>query len=82
MIGEVTAEHGGIDILVNNAGLHSAGHNRPSAEIGIAGLRRLFDVNVMGVYVCSLPPGSCRVKARSRTSSTRCFSCSRQRRRS
>ena len=54
MIGEVAAEHGGIDILVNNAGLHSATYNKPSADIGIAGLRRLFDVNVMGVYICSL----------------------------
>jgi 3-oxoacyl-[acyl-carrier protein] reductase len=50
----VAAEHGGIDILVNNAGLHSAAYNKPSAEIGIAGLRRLFDVNVIGVYICSL----------------------------
>ena len=54
MVDEVTAAHGGIDILVNNAGLHSAAYNRPSAEIGVAGLRRLFDVNVMGVYICSL----------------------------
>jgi len=54
MIGEVAAKHGGIDILVNNAGLHSAAYNKPSADIGIAGLRRLFDVNVMGVYICSL----------------------------
>jgi 3-oxoacyl-[acyl-carrier protein] reductase len=54
MIDEVTAKHGGIDILVNNAGLHSAAYNKPSADIGIAGLRRLFDVNVIGVYICSL----------------------------
>ncbi len=54
MIGAVAAEHGGIDILVNNAGLHSAAYNKPSADIGIAGLRRLFDVNVIGVYICSL----------------------------
>jgi 3-oxoacyl-[acyl-carrier protein] reductase len=54
MIGAVAAEHGGIDVLVNNAGLHSAAYNRPSADIGIAGLRRLFDVNVMGIYICSL----------------------------
>jgi 3-oxoacyl-[acyl-carrier protein] reductase len=54
VIGEVAAERGGIDILVNNAGLHSATYNKPSADIGIAGLRRLFDVNVMGVYICSL----------------------------
>ncbi|HLI42192.1 MAG TPA: SDR family oxidoreductase [Streptosporangiaceae bacterium] len=54
MIGEVAAKHGGIDILVNNAGLHSAAYNKPSAELGIASLRRLFDVNVMGIYICSL----------------------------
>ena len=54
MIDEVTDRHGGIDILVNNAGLHSAAYNKPSADIGIAGLRRLFDVNVIGVYICSL----------------------------
>jgi NAD(P)-dependent dehydrogenase (short-subunit alcohol dehydrogenase family) len=54
MVDEVTGKHGGLDILVNNAGLHSAAYNRPSAELGIAGLRRLFDVNVMGVYICSL----------------------------
>jgi NAD(P)-dependent dehydrogenase (short-subunit alcohol dehydrogenase family) len=54
MMDEVAASHGGIDILVNNAGLHSVAYNKPSAEIGIAGLRRLFDVNVMGVYICSL----------------------------
>ena len=53
-IDEVTAKHGGIEILVNNAGLHSAAYNKPSADIGIAGLRRLFDVNVIGVYICSL----------------------------
>jgi 3-oxoacyl-[acyl-carrier protein] reductase len=54
MIAEVAASRGGIDILVNNAGLHSAAYNKPSADIGIAGLRRLFDVNLMGVYICSL----------------------------
>jgi 3-oxoacyl-[acyl-carrier protein] reductase len=54
VIGEVAEQHGGVDILVNNAGLHSAGYNKPSAELGIASLRRLFDVNVMGIYICSL----------------------------
>jgi 3-oxoacyl-[acyl-carrier protein] reductase len=54
MIDDVVNNHGGIDILVNNAGLHSAAYNKPSAEIGIQGLRRLFDVNVLGVYICSL----------------------------
>src|ERR1700722_2355451 len=54
MAAGVAAEHGGIDILVNNAGLHSAAYNKPSAELGVASLRRLFDVNVMGAYICSL----------------------------
>ena len=54
VIGDVAERHGGLDILVNNAGLHSAAYNKPSAEIGIAGLRRLFDVNVIGTYICSL----------------------------
>jgi NAD(P)-dependent dehydrogenase (short-subunit alcohol dehydrogenase family) len=54
MLDEVAAQRGGLDILVNNAGLHSAAYNRPSAELGIASLRRLFDVNVMGLYICSL----------------------------
>jgi NAD(P)-dependent dehydrogenase (short-subunit alcohol dehydrogenase family) len=53
VIDEVAAKHGGIDILVNNAGLHSAAYNKPSAELGIASLRRLFDVNVIGIYICS-----------------------------
>jgi 3-oxoacyl-[acyl-carrier protein] reductase len=54
VIGAVAEQHGGVDILVNNAGLHSAAYNKPSAELGIASLRRLFDVNVMGLYICSL----------------------------
>ena len=54
VVDEVLALHGGIDILVNNAGLHSAAYNKPSSELGIARLRRLFDVNLMGVYICSL----------------------------
>lgn len=54
MIGEVTGRHGGIDILVNNAGLHSAAFNKPTSELGLAAIRRLFDVNVMGVVICSM----------------------------
>jgi NAD(P)-dependent dehydrogenase (short-subunit alcohol dehydrogenase family) len=54
VVDAVAAEHGGLDILVNNAGLHSAAYNKPSAELGIARLRRLFDVNVIGAYICAL----------------------------
>ncbi|WP_405624878.1 SDR family oxidoreductase [Streptomyces sp. NBC_00016] len=49
----VAERHGGLDILVNNAGLHAA-YNRPFTELGLAKVRRVLDVNVMGVIICSL----------------------------
>jgi 3-oxoacyl-[acyl-carrier protein] reductase len=54
LVAHVVDEHGGIDILINNAGLHSAAYNAPSAQLGLAKLRRLFDVNVIGVLNCTL----------------------------
>lgn len=54
VIERVVSEYGGIDILINNAGLHSAAYAEPMTTSGIAKLRRLFDVNVMGVIICSL----------------------------
>lgn len=53
VIDEVAERHGGLDILVNNAGLHAA-YNRPMAELGLKSVRRVVDVNVMGVIICSL----------------------------
>ncbi|MFE9924560.1 SDR family NAD(P)-dependent oxidoreductase [Streptomyces sp. NPDC005774] len=53
VIDEVAERHGGLDILVNNAGLHAA-FNKPFAELGLSNVRRVFDVNVMGVVICSL----------------------------
>ena len=50
----IAALHGGIDILINNAGLHSERYNAPMKILGSAGLRRLFDVNVIGVALCAL----------------------------
>jgi NAD(P)-dependent dehydrogenase (short-subunit alcohol dehydrogenase family) len=47
------AELGGVDILINNAGLHSVRYNKGFDELGSAEVRRLFDVNVMGVVACS-----------------------------
>ncbi|HEX7856162.1 MAG TPA: SDR family oxidoreductase [Sphingobium sp.] len=54
VIGDVAAAHGGIDILINNAGLHSAEYSRPVEAMGLAKVRRLFDVNVMGTIACTL----------------------------
>jgi NAD(P)-dependent dehydrogenase (short-subunit alcohol dehydrogenase family) len=54
MVGGIVEQHGGIDLLVNNAGLHGAAYYQPFAQLGIAKVRRLFDVNVMGVVICSL----------------------------
>ena len=53
VVDEVAEQHGGLDILVNNAGLHAA-YNRPFTELGLANVRRVLDVNVMGVVICSL----------------------------
>jgi 3-oxoacyl-[acyl-carrier protein] reductase len=46
--------NGGIDILINNAGLHSKEYGQPIAVLGLAKVKRLFDVNVMGVVTCTL----------------------------
>lgn len=46
--------NGGIDLLINNAGLHSDEYSKPIVELGLAKVRRLFDVNVMGVVTCTL----------------------------
>ncbi|MGI5460178.1 SDR family NAD(P)-dependent oxidoreductase [Streptomyces sp. CA-249302] len=53
VMGGITDRHGGLDVLVNNAGLHAA-YNRPFTELGLANVRRVLDVNVMGVVICSL----------------------------
>jgi 3-oxoacyl-[acyl-carrier protein] reductase len=45
---------GGVDVLINNAGLHLTKYNQPFGQLGSQEIRRLFDVNVMGVINCSL----------------------------
>jgi NAD(P)-dependent dehydrogenase (short-subunit alcohol dehydrogenase family) len=47
----VDGELGPVRVLVNNAG--SVGEHGPLADITVAGLRRLLDVNVVGAFVCA-----------------------------
>ena len=54
IMAQAAAMHGGIDILINNAGLHSDEYGQPITRMGLAKVRRLFDVNVMGVVCCTL----------------------------
>jgi 3-oxoacyl-[acyl-carrier protein] reductase len=54
IMAEIAQAHGGIDILINNAGLHSHEYSRPLADMGVEKTRRLFEVNVIGVVVCTL----------------------------
>ena len=67
MVADVVARLGGIDILINNAGLHSAEYSQPMETLGLTRIRRLFEVNVIGVIVCTMAahaamrgrPGAC-----------------------
>ncbi len=51
---QAAALQSGIDILINNAGLHSDEYGKPITTMGLAKVKRLFDVNVMGVVGCTL----------------------------
>ncbi len=51
---QAAAIHGGIDILINNAGLHSDEYGQPILKLGLARVKRLFEVNVIGVVTCTL----------------------------
>ncbi len=54
IMAKAAALNGGIDILINNAGLHSKEYGQPITVLGLAKVKRLFDVNVMGVVTCTL----------------------------
>ena len=54
MVADVVARLGGIDILINNAGLHSAEYGQPMETLGLTKVRRLFEVNVIGVIICTM----------------------------
>jgi NAD(P)-dependent dehydrogenase (short-subunit alcohol dehydrogenase family) len=51
MFDAVTAAFGRIDALVNNAGIVAAG--MPLAEMDYARLARMFNINVLGAYLCA-----------------------------
>lgn len=54
VMAQAAAIHGGIDILINNAGLHSDEYGQPILKMGLAKVKRLFEVNVIGVVCCTL----------------------------
>ncbi|MDE2596167.1 MAG: SDR family oxidoreductase [Sphingomonadales bacterium] len=54
VMAQAAKAHGGIDILINNAGLHSDEYGQPILKMGLAKVRRLFEVNVIGVVACTL----------------------------
>jgi NAD(P)-dependent dehydrogenase (short-subunit alcohol dehydrogenase family) len=47
-------ELGGVDILFNNAALHLSKYNQPFSKLPRDEIRRLFDVNVVGIVNCTL----------------------------
>jgi NAD(P)-dependent dehydrogenase (short-subunit alcohol dehydrogenase family) len=51
MFNAVAAAFGRVDALVNNAGIVAAG--MPLAEMDYARLARMFNVNVLGAYLCA-----------------------------
>lgn len=53
MMGEVRHHFGGVDILVNNAALFAETTGGPFEKIPLEEWRRVFEVNVLGTYLCS-----------------------------
>jgi NAD(P)-dependent dehydrogenase (short-subunit alcohol dehydrogenase family) len=51
MFDELEAAFGRVDALVNNAGI--VGPSMPLAEMDTERLKRMFDVNVLGAYLCA-----------------------------
>lgn len=52
-IDNIVKTHGRIDVLVNNASIFSSLTMRPYDEIPLAEWRKVIDVNLTGVYICS-----------------------------
>lgn len=54
IMAEAARPNDGIDVLINNAGLFADKYSQPLTVLGLAGFKRLFEVNVTGVVCCSL----------------------------
>lgn len=52
MVAATVSSFGSVDILVNNAALFATLELQPVEEIDVATWRRVFDVNVLGVFLC------------------------------
>jgi NAD(P)-dependent dehydrogenase (short-subunit alcohol dehydrogenase family) len=53
MVERAIAEFGAVDILVNNAAIASALVPAPFEQLSLADVRRVLDVNVVGVLLCT-----------------------------
>jgi 3-oxoacyl-[acyl-carrier protein] reductase len=53
-VAKTVSELGGVDILLNNAGLHLTRYNQPFGVLPRDELRRLLEVNVVGIVNCTL----------------------------
>jgi NAD(P)-dependent dehydrogenase (short-subunit alcohol dehydrogenase family) len=53
-VAKTVGELGGVDVLLNNAGLHLTKYNQPFGVLPRDELRRLLDVNVVGIVNCTL----------------------------
>ena len=54
VMAQAAAINGGVDVLINNAGLHSHEYGQPILKMGVAKVKRLFEVNVIGVITCTV----------------------------
>jgi len=54
VMAQAAAIGGGVDILINNAGLHSHEYGQPMLKMGLAKVKRLYEVNVIGVITCTM----------------------------